>query len=40
MLESYVQALIKLISSGKITVDGIKNETYKAEVQTRLSATQ
>lgn len=36
ILESYVQALLKLIEVGKITSDQIKNAEYKAEVERRL----
>jgi len=37
MNEIYVQKLIKLINSGVITVDDIKDITYKEEVQVRLA---
>lgn len=36
--ESKVQALIKLINDGAITVDYIKNEEYKVEVNNRLTS--
>ncbi len=36
ILESYVQALLRLIAAGKITVEEIKNAEYKAEVVNRL----
>ena len=35
MLESYIQALLRLISLGRITEDYIKDEEYKAEVERR-----
>lgn len=38
ILESRVLALIKLIQAGRITVDGIKDPAYKAEVESRLSS--
>lgn len=38
ILESYVQALLKLIAADKITVDDIKNEEYRTEIQARLTA--
>lgn len=37
ILESYVQALLRLIEAGKISVEDIKNAEYKAEVERRLS---
>jgi len=37
ILESYVQALLKLIEAGKITIDDIKSTEYKTEVEQRLS---
>ena len=38
ILESYVQALLKLIEAGKITIDQIKNAEYRAEVERRLTS--
>lgn len=37
ILESYVQALLRLIQAGKITVNDIKNAEYKAEVEARIT---
>lgn len=37
ILESYVQALLKLVDAGKITVEGIKDTAYRQEVKGRLS---
>lgn len=37
MNEAYIIKLISLINQGVITVDDIKNETYKAEVIRRMS---
>jgi hypothetical protein len=37
MNELYVQKLIKLINVGIITVDYIKDFSYKEEIQTRLA---
>jgi hypothetical protein len=37
ILESYVQALLRLIQVGKITVNDIKNAEYKAEVEARIT---
>jgi hypothetical protein len=38
ILESYVQALLKLIEARKITTADIKNEEYKAEIERRLAS--
>lgn len=38
ILESYVQALLRLIQAGRITTDQIKDPEYKAEVEARLAA--
>lgn len=38
ILESYVQALLRLIEAGKITVEQIKDAEYKAEVERRLTS--
>jgi hypothetical protein len=35
--EVKVQMLLKLINSGRITIDDIKDEEYKTEVQSRLN---
>lgn len=35
-LESYVQALLRLIAAGRITAEDIKDPAYKAEVESRL----
>lgn len=37
MNELYIKKLISLINQGVITIDDIKNETYKAEISKRLS---
>lgn len=37
MSEVKVQMLLKLIESGSITLDDIKDEEYKAEVKSRLN---
>lgn len=37
MNELLIEKIINLINNGRITVDQIKDETYKAEVQKRLS---
>lgn len=37
LLESYVQATLRLVKVGRITVEDIKNEAYRNEVQTRLA---
>lgn len=34
--ESKIKGLIRLIERGRIEIDGIKNEDYKAEVKDRL----
>jgi len=34
--ELKIKALIRLIEHGKITVEGIKNPDYQAEVESRL----
>jgi len=39
ILESYVQALMRLVQAGKITVEEIKRTEYRQEVENRL-ATQ
>lgn len=39
ILESYVQALMRLVQTGKITVEEIRNAEYRQEVESRL-ATQ
>jgi hypothetical protein len=39
MNEIYIEKLISLIKQGLITVNDIKNATYKAEVEKRLNAT-
>ena len=38
ILESYVQALLKLIQAGRIAVEDIKDPAYRAEVGSRLSS--
>lgn len=38
MLESYIQALLRLVEAGRITVEDIKNPDYKNEVEARLDA--
>lgn len=38
ILESYVQALLRLVATGKITLEDIKNEEYRNEVKARLQA--
>ncbi len=38
ILESYVLALLNLIKDKKITLEQIKNEDYKIEVESRLNA--
>jgi|GEM_PF-3638037 len=38
MLESYVQALIRLVQSGRISLEDIKNAEYRQEVEDTLAA--
>ena len=38
ILESHVQALLKLLQAGKIAVEDIKTAEYRAEVESRLAA--
>jgi hypothetical protein len=37
ILESYTQALLKLIHAGKIKVEDIKDTAYRQEVEGRLN---
>jgi len=39
ILESYVQALLRLIMEGKFATEQIKSEEYRAEVERRTNAT-
>lgn len=38
ILESYVQALLKLIEKCRIKIDDIKDTEYRTEVENRLTA--
>lgn len=38
ILESYVQALVMLVTEGKLNVDDIKDEEYRLEVANRVNA--
>ena len=38
ILESYVQALLKLLQSGRIILSEIKSAEYRTEVEARLTA--
>lgn len=36
--ESYVNKLVRLVNSGLITIDDIKNTDYKTEIQNRINS--
>lgn len=40
MNELYIEKLIRLINAGLITVDDIKDQAYKAEVEKRISSEE